>query len=215
MTHSRSILLLWAAAAMMAACDRPVFSAVPADRTASIGAAPAVRALPPRYVVDSALPMEEQLRRFQRDVSRPKELSGGGRSRQALVDSIVRALGRADTAALVRLQVTRGEFAFLLYPSSPLLGPPYRQPPDVAWMLLRASGDKGLRRLLDRRGGRPLFAAGIVCPDTAVAEGENRYWRRCELLVVRAPGDTARERLFGAIVERRGQFKLLSFENQY
>lgn len=212
----RRILILLGCAALTAVVSCSEQEAAVAGRDGhSSGPAVTPRARPPGYVVDSAFSMDEHLTRFQNGVARPAELSGGSRSREALGRVFAHALERADTAALLALQVDRAEFAWLLYPSSPLLRPPYRQPPEIAWLLLRQAGDKGLRRILERRAGQPLKAAGVVCPDSGFTEGENRYWRRCDLLVSPAHGDTIRERLFGVIVERHGWYKVMSYENQY
>jgi len=210
------ILIFLGCAALTAAasCDEREAAAAGRDGRSS-GAAVSPSARPAGYVVDSAFSMDEHLARFRNGIARPNELSGGLRSREALGQAFARALERADTAALLALQVDRAEFAWLLYPSSPLLRPPYRQPPEIAWLLLRQAGDKGLRRILERRVGQPLAAAGVVCPDSGFTEGENHYWRRCDLLVSRTPGDTVRERLFGVIVERHGRYKVMSYENQF
>jgi hypothetical protein len=208
------IFLGCAALTAVASCNEQEAAAAGRDVPAS-GAEVAPRARPTGYVVDSAFSMDEHLARFRTGLARPAELSGGLRSREALAQAFARALERADTAALFALQVDRAEFAWLLYPSSPLLRPPYRQPPEIAWLLLRQAGDKGLRRILERRAGQPLKTAGVVCPDSGFTEGANHYWRRCDLLVSPAHGDTVRERLFGVIVERHGRYKVMSYENQY
>jgi len=165
-------------------------------------------------VVDSILPIEEELRRFRADIPEaPTELTGGATSRTALVEQFVRALEQRDASALTAMVQSRAEFAYLTYPSSPYTRPPYRQSPQITWMLLQNDGATGLRRLVDRLGGRPLGYLGYECDAEPLVEGENRLWRDCRVRRTRAPGDTVTGRLFGVIVERHGRFKFASYAN--
>ena len=118
-----------------------------------------------------------------------------------------------DTASLSRMQVSAAEYAWLVYPSSPLAKPPYSQPPQIAWMLLRQSSDVGLARLVKRRGGSPLRILGYSCDPDRPKEGENTL-RRC-MVQTNDAGTTVTERLFGIVVQRHGRFKFLSYQNQY
>jgi hypothetical protein len=169
----------------------------------------------PGYVVDSILPVDVELRRFRADLGvAPEGFSFGASSRSALVAAFVRALERNDTTALARLVVNRAEFAYLVYPSSPNVRPPYRQPPDVVWLQRSAATNKAAARLLDRFGGRPLRFAGYSCPAAPVTEGPNTIWGRC--VVSRAPAgarDTTVLRMFGPIVAHGGRYKFLSLAN--
>jgi hypothetical protein len=168
----------------------------------------------PGYVVDSARPIEEALRRFRADIKdTPSVLTGGARSREALVAAFARAVERGDSAALRRMAMTRAEFAYLVYPSSAHTRPPYRQQPEMVWLLLSAAGDKGLRRLVERRAGEPFGLVRVECPNRPVTEGENRLWGGCLVRRVQAGADTTTERLFGPIIERRGRFKFYSYGN--
>ena len=167
----------------------------------------------PGYVVDSILPVEEEIRRFQATIPRrPTGFTGGATTRAALVRSFVRALEQRDTLALASLLVDRAEFGYLIYPASPNARPPYRQSPDLVWLSRTAATDKGFTRLMARFGGRPLHYVGFTCPDSAERQGSNTLWSGC--VVARRDGaDTTRLRMFGAIVARDGRFKLLSLSN--
>lgn len=166
----------------------------------------------PGYVVDSALTHDELLRRFRAGTSRREALEGGASSREALVTQVFEALANRDTAGLRALVVTRDEFAWLVFPSSPLAGPPYNQRPEVAWLLREAASDKGMHRLLRRSAEAPYRYRSHDCPRAPEIEGRNRVHRGCTVRVRRG----AREvelRLFGAIVERAGRWKLLGYDN--
>ena len=168
----------------------------------------------PGYIVDSILPVEEEIRRFQAMLGpRPSNFSNGATTRAALVARFVRAIERNDTTSLRRLVVDREEFGYLVYPTSPNVAPPYRQSPDLVWLMRSASTDKAVTRLMARFGGRPLGFAGHSCPVPAAHQAENTVWSGC---VVRRAGDggnTASLRMFGSIIERGGQFKFLSLSN--
>jgi hypothetical protein len=168
----------------------------------------------PGYIVDSILPVEEEIRRFQATIAeRPSSLEGGAESRSALVERFVRALERNDTTALVRLVVNRAEFGYLIYPTSPNADPPYRQSPDLVWLSRSASTDKGVVRLFRRFGGKPLGYTGFTCPGPARREGGNTLWANCVVNRIASGGDTTHLRMFGAIVGRERRYKFLSLVN--
>ena len=170
----------------------------------------------PGYVVDSTLSIEEELRRFRADLSsRPTALVDGESSRAALVTAFVRALERSDTASVQGLAITRAEYAYLVYPASPLMAPPYRHPPALAWFQLQMSNRTGITRLFRRLGGQRLGVIDHQCDAPPERQGVNTVWAGCVVRRVRAPGDTAREQLFGTILERDGRFKLLSLATQF
>lgn len=127
----------------------------------------------------------------------------------------VDALGRSDTAALAQMALTRAEFAYLVYPSSPHTRPPYRQSPEIVWLLLGAEHQKGLTRLLRRVAGEKVDYVAHRCHAEPVREGDNRLWRGCRLRV-RIGGDSTQERrLFGAIVERDQHFKFVTHHTDF
>ena len=181
------------------------------DSPASVAAASVADA--PVVVVDSALPREEEMRRFTRGLTEPTALAGGAPSADALVARFVRALETRDTAALRDLRIDRAEFAYLYYPTAKLATPPYDLPPGLMWFQLEGNSGRGLLHALEERGGRPLSVVGHRC-DRAEREGENRVHGGCVVRRVQAPGDTVHEPLFGGIVERGGVFKFVSYANK-
>jgi hypothetical protein len=168
----------------------------------------------PGYIIDSILPVEEEIRRFQATIPvRPHAFSSAARSRSDLVTEFVRALERNDTTALRRLVVDRAEFGYLIYPTSPNAGPPYRQSPDLVWLSRSASTDKALSRLFARFGGKRLRYAGFTCPGSSDRQGANALWSGCVVERVESAGATTRLRMFGPIIAREGRFKFLSLTN--
>lgn len=164
-------------------------------------------------VVDSILPMEEQLRRFREGMTAPDGLRNAENSREALVTRWLGAVSASDTATLNALLLDRAEFAYLYFPSSPMVAPPYEAPPQLLWGQILASSNDGLPKVLGRFGGKALSAPVLSCPDSGVVEGENRTWSRCELSFRVSGAETVRGRFFGTIVERGGRFKFLGYAN--
>lgn len=162
---------------------------------------------------DGVTPMPYLLRRFQARMGEaPATLRGGEASLDGLVARFTTALAESDTATLVQLRVTGVEFAHLYFPESIFMRPPYELDPEILWMQVDAASSTGLRRALEQYGGRPAGYAGLLCgpPD---AQGATRI-HGCDIRVAVAAGGTARQRLFGAILERNGRFKFLSFQNR-
>lgn len=165
----------------------------------------------PGYVIDSILPVEEDIRRFQATLGpRPPGFRHGAATRRELVSAFVRALEQNDTTALVQLVVDRAEFGYLIYPTSPNASPPYRQSPELVWLSRSASTEKGLARLLDRFGGRPTSYSGYVCTGESEQHGPNTMWSGC---AVTRGSDGAPLKMFGPIVRHDGVYKFLSLTN--
>jgi hypothetical protein len=160
-------------------------------------------------VVDSILPAEAELERFQSGLSRPDSLAAGAPSREALVRQFIAALEAGDTLALDALALSRAEFAYLYYPASQYTRDPYRMSPALLWFIMGESGHKGSRRALRRFGGREFGYAGHRCDPELGREGENLLWTGCVL----TGADSLGIRLFGTIMEHRGRFKFISFAN--
>lgn len=163
--------------------------------------------------VDGVILREEALTRFRAGLTPVTTLEGGDDSREALVRRFVRGLERGDTLQLASLLLTLEEFAYLYYPTTPQSLPPYDLSPGLMWFLMQGNSRKGLYRALAERGRQPLGHVGHRCDAPPSREGENTVWAPCVILRLQAPGDTAAERLFGAIIERDGRYKFLSFAN--
>jgi hypothetical protein len=166
-------------------------------------------------VVDSILPIEEEIRRFRTVLGPdPERLSGGATTVAALVDRFERALAETDTAAFADMVMTRDEFGWLYYPTSIFTAPPYELAPSLVWFQIENGSSRGLGRLLERLGGRPIGITGHTCPEPVI-QGINRVWEGC---VVRFDTPDAQPRelqLFGSILERDGVFKFVSYTNGF
>lgn len=194
-----------------AAADSPRIDSVARARQDSIN-----RTMP-GYVVDSILPVEEELYRFRAAVGGDSvtRLTGGSDSREALVRRFVKALVTDDSADFRAMLLTAREFADLVYPESPYTHPPYRQAPGLVWNQIRSPSASGLTRLVRRLGGRPLAYVGHSCASRPDRQERNTIWTGCALRLREPDGETTAHRLFGSIIERDGRFKFVSYKNEF
>ena len=209
MPRSRIVGLLFSLTLVVAACgDRS--PATDSARTSGSSASGAAR--PSR--VDSILPIEEELRRFRADLSdTARALRGGASTRDALVQRFVAAVETSDTLAIRDMLLTASEFAWLYYPTSINVQPRYELGPGISWFQLQNGSSKGISRLWRRFSGGRLGVTGHACPSAPLAQGDNRLWTDCTVSRVDHSGDTTSVRMFGAIIERDGRYKFLSYAN--
>jgi hypothetical protein len=164
--------------------------------------------------VDSIFPMHEELRRFREGMTEVVELSSAARSREDLVDTLLRALERADTAGVTSLAVTPAEFAWLYFPNTIYMAAPYELPPGLVWFQLQNRSSAGLRRILREHSGKRLYDTGVRCPDDGEPFGSGHIWHGCTVVGELPTGEAVEESLFGSILEWNGRFKLVSFAHR-
>lgn len=188
------------ACAGLAACK----AEQPAQETAPAAGSPSV-------VVDSAFPVEEEIRRFKatRGGASARALEGGAASAEDLVRRFIAALEAQDTATFRGLVMNAGEYIDLYYPTSIYYKPPYRQSPELNWFLMQENSNKGFTRLTRRYGGQPTGYTGYRCTEVKI-EGENRLHDRCSVTWSLKPSPM---RVFSTIIERHGRFKFMSYAN--
>jgi hypothetical protein len=129
-----------------------------------------------------------------------------------LVARLARSVERSDTSAFRAIVMSRREFAWLYYPTSPFTRAPTKQEPGLAWFLHLEHSQKGVTRLMNRHGGKPLRILSNQCKAPARIESRNVLWDDC-LQTILLGGDTTVTRLFGGVVEREGRFKIFSYSN--
>lgn len=164
-------------------------------------------------VIDSIVPVDVALKRFREGLPEVTALTGGAPSRDALVRAFVAAVAARDTVALGALALSRAEFAWLYYPTTPQGQPPYDLSPGLLWSLLELHGARGLHRVLDELGGRALRYESHTCAAAAGAEGANTVYGPCVVRLARDRTVVA-ARLFGPIIARDGRFKFVNYANQ-
>jgi hypothetical protein len=171
----------------------------------------------PGYVIDSIFPPEEELRRFRAALGggSATTLAGGSPSRDALVRRFVTAVAANDTTDLRAMAVHSREFADLYYPDSPYSRAPYRQSPSLAWRLIQDPSLAGLTKLVHRFGGKPMTYVNHSCDPKVAHDGSTTRFSGCIVTVREASGEIVTRRFFGSIIARGGQYKFLSYTNQF
>lgn len=165
-------------------------------------------------IVDSVFPIDEEIRRFMATLdSVPTALRYGAGSRDELVQRFIRAVETRDTTELPRLVIQRDEFITFYYPHTRYTERPYELAPALLWFQMENPSSRGLNRLLERMGGRSLSFEGLSCPDEPLIEERNRIWEGCSVTVRGQDGTVQPHQLFGAILERDGTWKFLSYAN--
>jgi hypothetical protein len=107
------------------------------------------------------------------------------------------------------------EFADLYYPESPYARPPYHQAPALAWNLIQNPSSAGLTKLLHRFGGKRMIYVSSTCDPKIAHDGATTRYAGCLVRVIDEAGDSTTKRLFGSIVARGGQYKFLSYTNNF
>jgi hypothetical protein len=171
----------------------------------------------PGYVVDSILPIDEEIRRFKATIGGEpvSAFAHASASREALVRRIVRDVARGDSVDLASAAVTPREFIDLVYPSSPYTHAPYREAPSVIWMQIANPSNAGFLRLIHRLSGKSFEYESHACDKAAEHQGKNTLWLDCTVRVITPQRETTTQRWFGTIIERDGRYKVMSFRNQF
>jgi hypothetical protein len=171
----------------------------------------------PGYVVDSILPVEEEVRRFSAAIGGQPvaALAGGSDSREDLVRRFMKALAADDSVELRAMALRAREFADLVYPESPYTHPPYRQSPALVWGQIQNPSASGFTRLVRRLGNQPLQYLNHRCDPKPDRQGRNLIWTNCVVHLAGPNGETSNHRLFGSIIQRDGKFKIVSFRNEF
>ena len=114
------------------------------------------------------------------------------------------------------MALSRTEYAYLYFPSTQYVRPPYETPPDVLWNLMHARSESGLKRAVARVGGSGFRLVSVQCEPGATIEGPNRLFGQCMVRFRRAPGAAVeRMRLFGSVIGRDGRYKFVSYANDF
>jgi hypothetical protein len=171
----------------------------------------------PGYVVDSILPVEEEIRRFRVAIGGQtvSALGGGSGSRAALVRRFMKSLAANDSADLRAMVLNAREFVDLVYPESPYTHPPYRQSPALVWNQIQNPSASAYSRLVRRLGKQPLRYRDHGCDANPDRQGRNLIWTNCFVRLAGPNGDTTTHRLFGSIIQRDGEFKIVSYKNEF
>src|SRR5688572_28942219 len=122
------------------------------------------------YSLDSALTL------FRQGIPPLDTLEHASASIEQLVSRLATIVEKRDTAALREIVMSRGEYAWLYYPTSRWTKAPTKQEPALNWFPHTQGSQKGATRLLADYGGRQMRIARNDCVGAARVEGNNRIW---------------------------------------
>ena len=166
-------------------------------------------------VVDSILPIPEQLARFRQTIAeRPDTLRHASASINELVTRWTLAVASSDTVALNAMLLDRAEFAWLYYPVSKMSMPPYEAPPQLLWGQMLATSEEGAQNILKNFSVSSFKVGGVNCPSPPVTEGRNRLHEGCLVQAETANTRAVKGAYFGTIIERDGRFKFVSYASR-
>jgi hypothetical protein len=165
--------------------------------------------------VDSIRPADEALARFRDGLPIAEALAGGAPSRDSLVARFTDAVARQDTAALRAMVIDRAEYGWIYFPSLRRMNPGLNMQPEVMWMLQEQESEKGIVRVLRRLGGGQARFGVHTCEAAPQVEEANRYFHQCTVETVAPDGEMAPLKLFGSVVERGGEWKIVSYANDF
>ena len=132
-------------------------------------------------------------------------------SPQAVAEAVIAGLDRRDVAALERLAVTEWEFQRLVWPRQPAARPERNIPWEYAWRDLASKSRFQLRGRLSEWSAGPVSVVGVAFDGETTDYGTYRVQRKSRVTLRDAEGRVTTARLFGSIIEQRGQFKVFSY----
>ena len=146
-------------------------------------------------------------------------LDGGYGSPEELIDTMLAALERRDTATLERLLITEAEWDAIIYPEMGLHYPDARDKrPEIADLfaeLHRGSTRKGMLRALRDYGGRSLRRTALTFAGASHDYISYTTREGTEIVVAPHDGDAPETlRFAGTIVAKDGRHKLLAFRDE-
>jgi hypothetical protein len=132
-------------------------------------------------------------------------------SERALADRVLGALAARDIAALQALPLSEQEFRHIVWPELPASRPDMGMPSEYAWRTLAQNSLANLAQMLDSHGGHRYRLVDVVFDGETTRYASFTVRRKARLIVHDQRGTERHLRLFGAVVERNGRFKLFSY----
>jgi hypothetical protein len=143
--------------------------------------------------------------------SLPDPLAGTRGSPEAVAEAVLEAMAAGDTACLRALALTEEEFRGHVWPHLPVSRPEVNMPFDVMWGMLAQTSHGYLRQTLAAVDGDRLVLRSLRFAGASSTYGQVRVHRDAELVVAGRDGDERIVRVFGALVEQEGRWKVFSY----
>ena len=138
-------------------------------------------------------------------------LEGAAESLDELLRTIERGLAESDTSRLHALMIDEREYRQILFPAFPASHPPINADFETVWILQYPDSYRGLRRLLERYGGREIRVTAIRF-DEPDQDFVNFVLHETSHVDVTVDGEPRSDvRLFGSVVRVGDQWKVLTY----
>jgi hypothetical protein len=126
---------------------------------------------------------------------------------------VLLGLREKDEELLNSLRVTEREYKEILFPEFPAAAG--NAPPEFHWFLTNTHSRAGIENALGTWGGEDFELVDVVVTQGTTDYRTFRILNKVELKVKdRKGGPEIRQlRIFGSVVELKGQYKILSFRN--
>jgi hypothetical protein len=143
--------------------------------------------------------------------SRPAPLVNSRSSPEALARDVMRAMDAGDLPRLRELALARKEFRVHVWPHLPASRPDRNVPFEFAWNMLHQTSEGYLQQTMGRLE-QELHAVGQVqFAGAATDYGDVTVHRDTEVIVTDPDGSQRTVRLFGAMIEQDGRWKVFSY----
>jgi hypothetical protein len=138
-------------------------------------------------------------------------LDGAAGNLDDLLRTVERGLAERDTARLLDLMIDEREYREILFPAFPVSHPPINASFETVWVLQYPDSYQGLRRLLERYGGRDVRIIDIRFdqPDQDFVNFILHETSRVDVTVDGEP--LTNVRLFGSVIRIGDQWKVLTY----
>lgn len=143
----------------------------------------------------------------------PEELrlDGAAGSLDDLIWTVERSLAESDTARLQDLMINEREYRDILFPAFPASHPPINAGFETVWILQYPDSFRGLRRLLERYGGRDVHVLAVRF-DHPDQDFVNFILHETSRVDITVDGETLQDvRLFGSVIRIGHQWKVLTY----
>jgi hypothetical protein len=139
------------------------------------------------------------------------ELRGATATLEDLLRTVERGLTESDTSRLYDLMINEREYRDILFPAFPASHPPINARFEIVWMLQYSDSYQGLRRLVERYGGRDVRIIDIRFdqPDQDFVNFILHETSRVDVTVDGEP--LTNVRLFGSVIRIGDQWKVLTY----
>lgn len=143
----------------------------------------------------------------------PEELrlDGAAGSLDDLIWTVERGLAESDTPRLQDLMINEREYRDILFPAFPASHPPINAGFETVWILQYPDSFRGLRRLLERYGGRDVHVLAVRF-DHPDQDFVNFILHETSRVDITVDGETLQDvRLFGSVIRIGDQWKVLTY----